>query len=533
MKRKKGKYDKPLILVLILTFSFRLYLLANSTLTFYSDDAIYAELARFLLQGKWDKFFHPTWPPLYPLFSAISFAVFRNWEVALRFVSLIAGTLIIIPLYKLSNKTMSKIHSLLFITSVSLLAPFMKLAIFPFSDMLSTFFLISAIVTIYFSIIQDSRKYYLLGSFFIGLTYLTRSEGILFFYLSFSFLLTYFALKSFVRRKNIIKHIKILFLFVATFYLTASPYLISSRIQFGRWSTSHKASAQVKQWESFKIRKNSGLTWSQEVVSVKDPNYYSENFTGGLVHTLEYSDWFWFLFMQKIGKWSLLLKESFPFWVLPVVAVGIFSSFRKKEFWANSYIIYLLTIATPITIFSTPLVDIRYLMWTLPFILLYIYKGIKVLVNFIPIGSSKKVFSALIAFTLISFFPIINFASVLRPSAFSKEFTKIYTRWEIKDAGLWIKNDFNESDPKIMMRHEGIEFYADGYTVYTPQELSFNETLDYAKKLNTNYIVALPEEVSGGSFETLLLENSQFDRLKEVFRKKEDGRILVIYELLE
>lgn len=91
-----------LILVFLIIFLPRLWILLNSSYTFYSDDAIYATLANSWRTGAWQYVFHPFWPPLYPAISALFLSPVSYFEIALRQTSIIFGTAVIIPLFFLT-----------------------------------------------------------------------------------------------------------------------------------------------------------------------------------------------------------------------------------------------------------------------------------------------------------------------------------------------------------------------------------------------------------------------------------------------
>lgn len=532
-----NRTKKILLTIFFLTLIPRIFILVNSSLTFYSDDAIYAMLARFLVEGKWQYFFHPTWPPLYPAFSSLIFLFVKNWEVTLRIVSVIAGSLLVIPLFFLIKKTLSFTHAILFTTTITFFSPIFKLSLLPLSDMLASLLIVSFITSIFLGIYLKQSSLFILGAIFSGLTYLTRSEGLLLFLITLLYLFFYFLFQIFVRNTIRFREIIILPLYIGLFFLIISPSTVATRIQLGSWTLSQKFSAQIQQSHAFALNKN-GTTWSQEVVSVKSPNYKSSYFKGGISHILNYDDWFFWWFLQKAKKWFELFLELFPLWSIVIMTFGILNLVRKEFFWSLGYMIFIMVIAIPTTIFSTAVSDIRYLLWAFPLFVYLFYLGINFMFQ-LPKKSPRIIKSkigliiAFVPFIASLFFPSFSWNSLLHPISLAKEFTKNHERKEIQEAGLWIREHSPTKNLRIMMRHEGVEFYAKGETIYSPQ-ISYEELIRYAKEHKVDYIVAWTEELTADpNLSILLAEDAELTGLVKLHSIKEDRRILLIYKLAE
>lgn len=305
------------------------------------------------------------------------------------------------------------------------------------------------------------------------------------------------------------RKVKLIPLYILIFLVTISPYWIATSIQTGSWSLSQKASAQIKQGHAFQINKNA-TTWSQEAVSVKSPNYKSEYFKGGLSHVLEYSDWYWFWFKQKANIWKNELLKNFPVWSLPLFILGV----------STIYLPFTLVVGTASTIFATPIADVRYLLWAYGLLLAFFFIGVK-----------RLKLHVLIALAAIALFPSFNYQNVVSPISYAKDFTNSYFREEIKMAGAWLLLNSKISEPKIMMRHEGVEFYSNGETVYTPQDLNLVQTIDYARSKKANYVIAWKEELYADKNLSVLLEPlNKYDSLTSVFRYPENNPKIIVYE---
>lgn len=483
-------------LVFLFLLAPRLWILLNSSYTFYSDDAIYAILARSWLEGKWQYVFHPTWPPLYPALSAAVGLVITSFENALRITSLIFGTALIIPLFFLLKRTLSLAQAISFCVALSLFIPLLTMSLLPLSDSLAVFLVVSGLVAVYFSFPfggQPKQRLLLLASFFFGLVYLTRTEGTMFFFLTLIYLVI--CMLRFRTRGYLLT----VLLFVVVFILTISPYVVASRVQIGEWSLSPKFSAQIQQGHSFALNKR-GTTWAQEVTSPKNPDFASPYFRNGTGYLLERLNIFLRLYPEKQEKWQSVFLSAFSVWAIPFIIVGLGSLLKTRFKWSVLYLVFILFAAVPVTIFSTPVHDIRYLAWVIPFLLYFFYAGINAVAR-------KKTIAAVLSFGIVLTFPGVNLDNLIDPKAVAENFSRTSNKSELRDAGVWIKENTSNRIPRIMMRHEGVEFYSGGETVYMPQ-VGYDELLGYAKKQDVDYIIAWGEELAGDKELVFLLDGN-------------------------
>jgi len=409
------KQHVVLILILIIYQSFLIYLILNTNLTFFSDDAIYASLARFFLEGKYSLIFHPAWPPLYPILSALVFLFIKNWEISLRMVSALSITLMLLPLFFLSKKIIGSVSSVFFLVTIILNLNILQIALFPQTDALAAFLIVFSFVCMFFAFwdFQRYSKLLFLSSFLCGLAFLTRSEGTLFFAVYLSFLIFFLSAQIF-RKKLLFKNFLFVPLFIAIFIVTISPYIYVMKNKLGYWTLSQKFNAQIQQDHAFSFKNNT--TWSQEVVSVKNPNYQSDYFKDSTEYILDNFNKYRIWFFQKLNKWTQVALEIFPLWFFMIAGLGLLNIADKKLFWPLTFTLFVFTTTIPITVFSTAIPDIRYLFWTIPIVIFLYYFGFLFLV--------KKIFRnkylLIIPFLLTLFFP-----STLRSELFNIDYSLI------------------------------------------------------------------------------------------------------------
>lgn len=501
----------PLIII-------RFLIIQSSSLTFFSDDAIYASFARNWHEGDLKYVFHPFWPPLYPFLSSLTFNLVNSWEIALRLASLLSSILLIIPVYYLVKYQTSKLTATLASISLFLLTPIVHFSIFPLSDMLSTFLIISSLTAMYFALIHENTKLFIMTAILLGLTYLTRSEGTMFFGLSTMYLAIYLIYRL-IFKKTSPKKLILLPAFLIVFFTVTSPYLIATKYQLGSWSLSQKFNAQIQQGHAFEYKNNT--TWAYEIWSVKSPNYSSPYFKNGTKFVINNFYGLVDSFFEKQQAWQRFLFENFPIWFVVVTMLGLFFV-RQKTLWADFFIIYVLVFAIPITIFSTSVIDIRYFLWIIPLIVIFFYKALFILLSKFP-----HVIRSCVPFTMIALLPVFSSES-LDVNAYSKKFTDIHNRPQLKMVAEFIKQNSQSKEPKVMTRHEGIEFYSRAVTIYLPQA-SYNQILEYAQKHKVDYIVAWNRELKQEEELLTLVEmDNQHEKLKkEVTLNTPEGPIIV------
>lgn len=531
------KKEKLLFVIIGLLLASRLLIVLNSSFTFYSDDAIYANLARFLTQGKFEKVFHPFWQPLFPTLSTIIYLFTHNWEIALRVVSVLAGTALSIPIFFLVRQILSALHAILLTLFITFTQPIINASLVPLSDMLAALFITSSITLVFIGLARRENNLLILSSLTLGLTFLTRQEGIMFFGLTLIFFLLYFPVKIFQRKVTMEQITNTLFSFVIIFAIVSSPYIVAMSTKFNELTLSQKFSAQIQQEHAFKIRDN-GTTWAQEVWSVKSPNYQSPYFENALPYISKNIFWLWDWFYKKIDGWQQNFLSNFPAWSIPFMLIGVLSLLKKQEYlWSTAYLIFITATAITITIFSTALADIRYLLWVIPFLLYLFYSGIKTIIEiifhqFLHLKLQSQRFEFGILTVVLLLLPSFSANTIFNPLEYANSFTKNYYRKEILKASEWLNDNTKEPNPRIMMRHEGIEFYTNGETIYLPQELSLNETLSYAKKNKADYLVAWVEELSTEESLSLLNPELKTPGLQRVYQYPEKNPNIIIYSFI-
>lgn len=519
------KQNIIIILNLFCYFVYLIYIVYSTKHTFYSDDAVYASFARFFSAGNISYVIHPAWPPFYPFLSGISFQFFKNWEFSLRIVSATSVVLMLIPMYLFAKKIIGNIWGVFFILTLSLNSVLLKIAVLPQSDALALFLVISSFVcfSLVFFDFDKFNKLIYLSSFLSGLIYLTRAEGSLFFTIFFSFYFLFLVI-NIILKKIQPKSFYLAPVCLIIFFATISLYVIPISQRFGYLSFSHKFNAQIQQGHAFEIK--NGTTWASDVTSIKNPNYSSEYFKGGQDYVLTNFNKLRIWFINKSFIWVGIYITIFPLWFFVIALVGLTKLFTKRFFWNIFFVIYVLIIAIPITIFSTAISDIRYLAWTIPILVFLYYLG---WFNIIQFLSNKNYLVLIPAFLSLFFSTTLN-DELLFTDRYIKEYNQINFQPEVLKVSEIIRNQRLEN-PMIMSRHENFEFYSGAQTIYIPQT-NIENLIKYAKENKVNFLIAWYREIGKeASYSPFFEENFSHVNLSKIYRTNSLDDPLLVYRL--
>ena len=316
-----------------------------------------------------------------------------------------------------------------------------------------------------------------------------------------------------------------LLLYVLTFFIVISPWAISVKNQLGVWTLSAKFSAQIQQGHAFLLKDNT--TWAQEVWSIKNPNYSSYLFKNPKKHVLENLSFFLFWFFEKLNVWKGILLLFFPLWFL-VLALAGFVIAIKKHLLESSFLGFVLLVAIPITIFSTASNELRYLLWTVPLFIIFYFLGSQALLS----SFGKEYILKVVPFLVLLTIPAFTL-TIFDVRQISEQITSQNYRPELVEVASWIRKDTEKETPKIMTRHEAIEYYSKGETIYLPQG-KLSEVLEYAKQAQVDYLVAWTRELSGEpELVTLADPKTKHPGLKQVFSVPSREGNIVVYTLEE
>lgn len=341
-----------LLITPILVFSAWVYLIPPFQTfgfhTLFSDDAIFAILARNVLEEGPAGAFHLAWGPLLPWLVALLNKIFNiPLEEGARVLTGISLTLRIIPVYLLVKYLFNKTAAFISIYLITIYTFILLPQEGALTEGLFSLIVLTGLLCAFLVLKTEKLRWYLGAGVTGGLAYLARLEG-------WVFLVALFAVTALrlTEAKNRFLTLKLLSVLVLTFLITASPYLIFIKKSYGSWNLNPRMNIVLVGGGSYfePYKDHNGVTTLAQVYFSGDRKYYSSN----LWHPTSY------LFWRSIGRsWAQIsvvptlyvnfLKEQTPFLFFLGIA-GLLLTLSK--IFLHKYNLLLTTLALTALLFS-------------------------------------------------------------------------------------------------------------------------------------------------------------------------------------
>lgn len=524
----------------LLAFIIRLLMVRFNT-GLSGDGVWYATLGKNLISGNIKEGLSAYWPPLYPFLIGVSSLVFSDLEFAGRFVSVLAGSLLVVPVYLLCRNLYDKevafvasllvaIHALLISSSTDLLTESTYTLLFTTSILLGLFALLRGRVSLFF----------LTGLSFTA-CYLVKPEAIG--YIGLMTLLTLSA-RLYRRRVQTRKVLLSSLLLLAGFIILAGPYILYIHQQTGRWTISEKFSANLSTAD-FNWRRltpdgqatRADILWGgfRPESPAPEPSQsaaQTSHSSGGIVGKLKK--------LAQIpvqsakgfaGEYELFSQVVSPFFIL-FAGLGLFRSRWTSEQAGRQIYLILFVLATLFG-YSLTALQGRYLVPLLPIFLCWTAKGIIefeawLAESFRP--ASKPGFQFLTNRKLVRWLVIAVLFFSMLPAIMS--FMKKRTGAP-KTVAIWIK-ERSAAPPVIMASGPWAAFWSGGKHFYLPDE-EYPVVIDYARRKKVKYIVIEEAQIWRTSrLKFLLDEQSRPPDLRLVYKyEKAPSSKVLVFELTD
>ncbi|KKQ18455.1 MAG: Oligosaccharyl transferase STT3 subunit [Berkelbacteria bacterium GW2011_GWA1_36_9] len=242
----------------------------------FSDDAVFAILARKVLETGPSGAFHLAWGPFQPWINALLNKLFNiPLDEGSRIITGIALTIRVIPAYFLVKLIFNKFAAII---SIFLITIYPFLAIpgeGALTEGLYSLIIFTGFLFSYLALKYEKMIFYTLSGIIFGLAYLTRLEG--WFFIIPLLFLTF--LKVIFDTQKRISALKLLGISISVFLLTIYPYLSFIHETFGSWTLNPRMSTVLMQpGNSYAFYEDKfGPTTSAQVIFSGDPKYYRSN----------------------------------------------------------------------------------------------------------------------------------------------------------------------------------------------------------------------------------------------------------------
>jgi len=440
------------------------------------------------------------WTPVYPLLCGIASLFFHNLEFAGRFVSVVAGSLLVLPVYSLALR--------LYGHKPALLAAFLVV----FYDQLllvSTRLMTEATYVLFFSaavawglsaVLTGKARVFGLTGLAFGACYLVKPEALGYLGLMLFLTLTSTLFFQKVKTRAVLRHSMLL---LAGFALLAAPYLYYVHQRTGEWMISEKLSSNLAS-SDFDWRRltpdgqmtKADILWGG---ATPDRNMMARNASSQTDRARTNSDDSSVSSGRAISRLVSIPVQSAKglaseYWALPniispvfiaLIALGLFSIRWSAQQWAVNLYIVFFVLATLLG-YSLTVLQVRYLLPLIPLTLPWGANGIVQFRRWFVetfgrgprLGKYVRKYSRLIT-------PVVILVIVFSMLPVLVDFTR--AKAQPRQVATWIK-EHSDSPPVIMATGPWVVFLTGGKHLYLPDE-EYSVVIDYARRKNVTYIV--------------------------------------------
>lgn len=486
------------------------------------DGVVYAGLGRQLASGHFHQGLSAYYPPLYPLLVGLSSLVFADLEFAGRFVSVLAGGLLILPVYFLARNFYGKKVAVL-AACLTVVSPVMIY----YSTLLlteSTYTLLFTTVVLvgWYALTQSSPSLFFLTGLTLGMCYLIRPEAFGFIFLFVVVLLIAARLNS--RAEQPRGALRNLAALLIGFTLLASPYIIYLHNQTGRWMISEKMSVHLLRYAQAEP------STTQAPLAISPPGA-SQAEAPPVASTS--------ILTKIIVNATKTLRSEYeifnlifpPLFVL-LTGVGLFSAKWSRTRLAQEFYLASFMIVSCIG-YALTVVDIRYLVPLLPLLICWVANGIAEFEKWFAQTASEirgkersgrssgwMVGATLILLSVILLLPL--FVYLNRGDKWDDYLGQ-------KRAGAWIKAHA-QGPPRVMAENPITSFYAGGEHVQLPNE-EYQTVIAKAREQKVEFLVICTRNLINTRLKPLLDGQNIPPEIKPVFQHGDENFRVVVYQL--
>ncbi|HEV2863074.1 MAG TPA: glycosyltransferase family 39 protein [Pyrinomonadaceae bacterium] len=523
-----------------MAFLLRLSVLRLQT-PIYPDSVYYATLGKHLVSGNLQEGLSTFWPPLYPLLVGLSSLVFRDIETGGKFVSLLAGSVMVIPVYSLTRVLYGKDAAFVGAFLVAIHPPLIRYS--------TTIFTESTYTTLFVTLLFAGLRAFSGGAYVaffsagvtLGACYLLKPEAI-----GYTGMMAVLTLCTSLSGNHLPPSEVLLRLMtlLAGASLLSLPYILFLRRATGGWTISDKFRAHVHPGETWETRwlglpEGRTTTLADRLyagASRKDDSLENRGLPAADVSSLR---------MMTARSMEALMSEArlltygmTPPHFMLLMGLGMF----RAEWWKELYLLSFVTCTLLGYALCPDETNGRMLVSLLPVTICWVAGGLKAVEDrLVEFFKQTKISRAV---------PFINPATLrllmITALAFSMLPWLIHSLMaipatpmiEFKEAGRWVK-EHSETPPLIMATQPYIAFYVGGRPVYLPAE-GYQTVVEHARRLNVDYVAIDEALISNGlwgnneysDLRFLLDERSHHPELRLVY--KFDGvprRKILVYTL--
>jgi 4-amino-4-deoxy-L-arabinose transferase-like glycosyltransferase len=474
------------------------------------DGVAYVTLGRNIVAGDFREGLSAYYPPLYPLLVGLSTLIFREPELGGRMVSVIAGSLLVVPVFLLIREwyglraarpgaALVALHPLLIYYSTTLL-----------TESTYTLFFTCGVCAGWTALAGAKVRAHLLAGVLFGACYLLKPEAAGFLML---LLVPTLGMKFFKTGRSWRAAAANASALVAGFLLLALPYLVYVHAVTGAWMLSEKFAGHL--WQ--------GARAPGDVLPPPAAATFVPDLTTAVVQLTK-------ALRSEFEVFNLIFPTAFTL----LAGLGLFrAAWTRARVAREMYLACF--IAATVAGYAVTLPNIRFLVPLLPLLLCWVVKGIfefeawtvatarRLAVRHRVVTVARKMVVPLVVAALL--------ASLLPLCVYLMRGDKWSDYHGQKRAALWIKEQTAGRAPVVMATVPVAAFYAQGRHVALTDE-GYEKLVERARREGVDYVVVNERNVKQMSLRTLLDEQVRHDELRLAHTLADaPGHRILVYKL--
>ncbi|HEX8473055.1 MAG TPA: glycosyltransferase family 39 protein [Pyrinomonadaceae bacterium] len=474
----------------LVAFLLRLLFLLCFEYVISPDGVGYVTLGRNLVAGDFRQGLSAYYPPLYPLLVGLSTLLFRDAEFAGRMVSVLAGSLLVVPAFlHIRNwyglraarlgAALVAMHPLLVYYSTTLL-----------TESTYTLFFTCGVLAGWSALAGGRRRAYLLAGMLFGACYLLKPEAAGF---TLLLLVPTLGMRVFKTGRSWGDVASDTLALGAGFLLLALPYLVYVHAVTDAWMLSEKFAGHL--WQGTRAP---GDVLPTATTFMPDTTTAIVQLTKAL--------------RSEFEVFNLIFPTAFTL----LAGLGLFRTAWTRARVARE--MYLASfIAATMAGYAVTLPNIRFLVPLLPLLLCWVVKGILEFEAWTDATlrrlSATHRFLRVARRLVVPFVVAALLASLLPLSVYLMRGDKWSDYQGQKRAALWIKEQTAGRSPVLMSTVPVAAFYAEGRHVALTDE-GLVKLVERARRERVDYIIINERNVKHMSLRTLLDEQGQHAELR-------------------
>lgn len=496
--REDGFWTPTRILVALILFALLLRILATLTRSIIQfDETAYVRIAENLASGKGlldiSGLTTTHFTPLLPFMIAGLAYLTGDYVVAGYAVVTLFGALLLIPTYLLGRE-MAGVRVGLMAAALMAVSPiFVGTKEYIYTESIFTFFLLLSAFFFWQTLNRWRFSCASLSAISLGLAYLANPLAV-FFVVVFPVL----ALSVSIRRKLVKRMLKVVALFLALFFLVASPYLIFLHSELGRWTLSGKESfAHNNYAATHNLQRDDVREWEGAITSLDESG---EEIVALSIEKIGITEFFLnhpfyalkIFLKQTYDFYTEILYQLLPLWLLPLLGLGLFASgWDRRRALSMGYLVLLLS---PVILILAMLAFARFFMPFIPIFMIWIGMGWQRLEHwgdetlYLSFGKERTG-------RLKRWVPRFAAVLVLLPIMILAAATTLSQDYpvELKEAGDWLRQEAGDGT-RVINRDFSSAYYAGATAVLLPTA-DYRATTDYACSKDAQYMIIRSKDI--------------------------------------